>query len=136
MEYAMIKRLTTAAVLVLTGATALPAYALDSNIIRQLDRLTPDERREQRCDIEAMSRIAKQGDGFKPDKVIAYTFGDTEENNGLLRAPGAVFRSAGDWYRLKYKCKTDEDGITIQSFDYKVGSKIPREAWGEHYLYE
>ncbi|MFD1746601.1 DUF930 domain-containing protein [Rhizobium helianthi] len=130
----MIKRLTAA--LVLTGATAISAHALDSNIIRQLDRLTPDERREQRCDIEAMSRIAKQGDGFKPDKVIAYTFGDTEEKNGLLRAPGAVFRSAGDWYRLRYKCKTAKDGITIQSFDYKVGSKIPREDWSKHYLYE
>lgn len=129
------KKAMSAAALVLTGAAVLPAYALDDSIIRQLDRLTPEERREQRCDIEAMSRIAKQGDGFKPDKVIAYTFADTEETEGLLRAPGAVFRSAGDWYRLKYKCKTAEDGLTVQSFDYKVGSKVPREEWGEYYLY-
>lgn len=121
--------------MVLASAPALPAHALDSNIVRQLDRLTPDERREQRCDIEAMSRIAKQGDGYKPDKVIAYTFGDTVKSNGMLKAPGAVFRSAGDWYRLKYKCKTDKDGLVIQSFDYKVGSKVPREDWNQYYLY-
>jgi hypothetical protein len=125
---------TAAACLVLMAA--FPAHALDSSIVQQLDRLTPEERREQRCDIEAMRRIAKQEGDFRPDKVIAYTFGDTVEAGDLFKAPGAVFRSKGEWYRLKYKCKTAEDGLTIQSFDYKVGTKVPRDEWSEYYLYE
>lgn len=115
---------------------ALQAHAIDSSIVRQLDALTPEERREQRCDIEAMNRIAKEADGFKPDKVIAYTFGDTIEKGDLIRAPGAVFRSGGHWYRLKYKCQTANDGLAITTFDYKLGSKIPREQWPEYYLYD
>lgn len=127
---------SSTAVLCLVLMTALPAHALDSSIIQQLDRLTPEERREQRCDIEAMSRISKDEKDFRPDKVIAYTFADTVEADDFFKAPGAVFRSKGEWYRLKYKCKTAEDGLTVQSFDYKVGAKVPRDAWSEYYLYE
>jgi hypothetical protein len=128
----------TAKIVVLTIALfpAVQAHAIDSGIVRQLDALTPEERREQRCDIEAMNRIAKEAGDFKPDKVIAYTFGDTIEKGDLIRAPGAVFRSGGNWYRLKYKCQTANDGLAITTFDYKVGSKIPREQWPEYYLYD
>jgi hypothetical protein len=97
--------------------------------------LAPDERREQRCDMEAMDRIRKEA-GYKPDKVIAYSFGDPVENGNAIRAPGAVFRSGGDWYRLKYKCETGEQGLKVLSFDYKIGSKVPREQWEQHYLYD
>jgi hypothetical protein len=111
------------------------AHALDDRIIKQLNALAPDERREQRCDIEAMDRIRKEAE-FKPDKVIAYSFGDPVESGDAIRAPGAVFRSGGDWYRLKYKCETGEEGLKVQSFEYKIGSKVPREDWEKHYLYD
>ena len=42
---------------VLLVLSALPAHALDSRIAKQLDALAPDERREQRCDLEAIDRI-------------------------------------------------------------------------------
>ncbi|MDO1581477.1 DUF930 domain-containing protein [Rhizobium oryzicola] len=117
-------------------AAPIAAHAIDSKVARQLDALTPEERREQRCDIEAMSRISKEEKGFRPDKVIAYTFSDPIEQGNLIKAPGAVFRSGGDWYRLKYKCETAEDGLKVMSFDYKVGAKVPREKWQEYYLYD
>jgi Domain of Unknown Function (DUF930) len=129
------RRISTVASLLCLASMA-PAHALDSSIIRQLDLLTPEERREQRCDIEAMSRISREETGFRPDKVIAYTFSDPIEKGNQLKAPGAVFRSGGDWYRLRFKCETAEDGLKVLSFDYKVGSKIPREKWSEFYLYE
>jgi hypothetical protein len=119
----------------ITLLCALPAHALDDRTVKQLNALAPDERREQRCDMEAMDRIRKDA-GFKPDKVIAYTFGSPVEQGDAIRAPGAVFRSGGDWYRLKYKCETGEQGLKITSFDYKIGSKIPREQWEKLYLYE
>lgn len=130
----MIKTWSVAALALLS---ALPAHALDAHIVRQLDALAPDERREQRCDIEAMERIKKDNKGeFKPDKVIAYTFSQPVEDGNAIRAPGAVFRSAGDWYRLKYKCETGDKGLEVMSFDYKIGSKVPREEWEKYYLYE
>ncbi|CDN53134.1 Hypothetical protein RG1141_CH07740 [Neorhizobium galegae bv. officinalis bv. officinalis str. HAMBI 1141] len=130
----MIKTWSVAALALLS---ALPAHALDAHIVRQLDALAPDERREQRCDIEAMDRIKKDNKGeFKPDKVIAYTFSQPVEDGNAIRAPGAVFRSAGDWYRLKYKCETGDKGLEVMSFDYKIGSKVPREEWEKYYLYE
>jgi hypothetical protein len=128
----MKKHLTIAAVTLLF---ALPAHALDGRIVKQLNALAPDERREQRCDLEAMDRIRKDAD-LKPDKVIAYSFGDPLENGNAIRAPGAVFRSSGSWYRLKYKCETGEQGLKIMSFDYTIGSKVPREEWEKHYLYD
>jgi len=111
------------------------AHALDARIVRQLDALAPDERREQRCDMEAADRIRKEGD-FKPDKVIAYAFGDTIEAGNAIRAPGAVFRAGGDWYRLKFKCETGEEGLKIMSFDFKIGDKVPKEQWERYYLYD
>ncbi|KGD85868.1 MULTISPECIES: DUF930 domain-containing protein [Rhizobium/Agrobacterium group] len=114
---------------------ALPAYALDARIERQLNALAPDERREQRCDMEAMERIRKEGE-FKPDKVIAYTFSEAIEDGNSVRAPGAVFRSRGDWYRLKYQCETGDKGLKVMSFDFKIGSKVPREQWEQYYLYD
>ncbi len=117
--------------------SALPAhaFAIDPRVASQLDKLTPEERREQRCDMEAMDRIKKSGD-FRPDKVIAYTFSDTVENGDSIRAPGAVFRSAGEWYRLKYKCETGDKGLSIMSFDFKIGTKVPRTQWERYYLYD
>lgn len=128
----MKKTLSLVAFALLSASTA---HALDERVARQLDALAPDERREQRCDIEAMDQIRKVGD-FRPDKVIAYTFSDPVESGNSIRAPGAVFRSRGDWYRLKYKCETGEKGLKIMSFDYKIGSKVPRAEWEKYYLYD
>jgi hypothetical protein len=111
-------------------------FALDAVEERQLEALDPVERQEQRCDIEAMDKIAIANKAFDPDKVIAYTFADPIAYHGLLKAPGAVFRSKGDWYRLKYRCETDARGVTVLSFDYKIGSKVDRSDWTRYYLYK
>ncbi|MFF2320869.1 DUF930 domain-containing protein [Agrobacterium sp. NPDC058088] len=113
-----------------------PAFAIDASVMRQLNALAPEERLEQRCDIEAMERIATEQKGMKPDKVIAYTYGDPEVGKNSIKAPGAAFRSAGEWYRLKYKCQLKSDSLSIQSFDYRVGDKIPEEQWKKLYLYD
>jgi hypothetical protein len=127
------KRSLSVVAIVLFSASA--SHSLDARVIRQLNALAPDERREQRCDMEAMDQIRSQGK-FRPDKVIAYTFSDPVEQGNQLKAPGAVFRSAGDWYRLKFKCETADTGLKVISFDYKIGGKVPREEWDKYYLYE
>lgn len=115
---------------------AMPAHAIDANVLRQLNALAPEERLEQRCDIEAMERIAKDQKGMKPDKVIAYAFGDPDVTPDSIKAAGAVFRSGGEWYRLRYKCQIATTTLGIRNFDYKVGDKVPEEQWAKHYLYD
>lgn len=127
------KKTLSAVALALLSASS--AHALDNRIIKQLNALAPQERREQRCDIEAMDQIRKDGD-FRPDKVIAYAFGDPVERGDSIHAPGAVFRSGGDWYTLKYKCLTGDKGLDVLSFDFKIGNKVPRSDWEKHYLYD
>ena len=121
------------------GALSLsepPALAIDARIRSQLEKLTPEERLEQRCDMEAMDRIGDAKDGFRPDKVIAYAFGDPKLEGTTFKTKGAVFRSRGEWYRLSYKCETSADLLDVNAFKYRIGDVVPREDWAAHYLYD
>src|SRR3546814_20204351 len=106
---------------------AAPAHAIDNRSARQLQALAPDERREQRCDIEAMNRIAKEGNGFRPDKVIAYTFADPVEKGDRVKAPSADFRSRADWYRLKYRYENATQGLAKHISKLQVVARVPHE---------
>ena len=116
-------------------ALAAPAFAIDARIRSQLQKLTPEERLEQRCDMEAMDRIGGK-DGYRPDKVIAYAFGDPKLEGTTFRTKGAVFRSRGEWYRLSYKCEATPDRLEVNAFKYKIGPQVPHEDWAAHYLYD
>lgn len=116
--------------------TASPVFALDQRIVSQLQKLDPETRLEQRCDMESLERIAKGGNGFKPDKVVAYTFSDPVHGENSIEAPGAAFRSKGEWYRLSYKCRTGPRHLDVKMFDYKIGEQVPRDEWSEYYLYD
>ncbi|MDM9627121.1 DUF930 domain-containing protein [Rhizobium sp. S152] len=113
-----------------------PAFAVDPAIKKQLEKLDPATRLEQSCDTEAMSRINKDATGYKPDKVIAYTFKDPVPSDDRLEAPGAVFRSKGDWYHLSYSCITGPQHINVRELQYTIGEKVPREKWTKYYLYD
>ena len=115
---------------------AFPAFAVDPAIKKQLEKLDPATRLEQSCDTEAMSRINKDETGYKPDKVIAYTFKDPVPSDDRLEAPGAVFRSKGDWYHLSYNCITGPQHINVRELNYEIGEKVPREKWDKYYLYD
>jgi hypothetical protein len=123
-------------VLALAPLGATDALAIDARIRSQLQKLTPEERLEQRCDIEAMEKISDGKGGFRPDKVIAYAFGDPKLDGTTLKTKGAVFRSRGEWYRLSYKCEASADRLNVNAFKYKVGEIVPREDWAAHYLYD
>lgn len=119
----------------LVAAIAAPAAAMDRSLIKQFEELDPQTRLEQRCDTEAMWEINADKTSFKPDKVIAYTFADPIVEDDRMQAPGAVFRSKGEWYKLKYNCSTGPDHIAVLSFQYKIGDLIPHDEWEAHYLY-
>ncbi|WP_368855401.1 DUF930 domain-containing protein [Enterobacter cloacae] len=51
-----------------------------------------------------------------------------------MKSRGAAFRSRGEWYHLAFKCATNDDNMEIVAFKYRIGEKIPRNEWGQHYL--
>jgi hypothetical protein len=116
--------------------SATPSLAIDANILRQLNRLSPQERIEQRCDIEAMEQVTKGSGGFNVDRVVSYTFGAPDVGEAAVKAPGAVFRSRSQWYRLSYKCKVNAETLAVKDFEFKVGDKVPKDDWSRYYLYD
>lgn len=123
-------------ILALAPLCSSPALAIDARIRNQLQKLTPEERLEQRCDIEAMDKISDAKGGYRPDKVIAYAFGDPKLDGTTIKTKGAVFRSGGEWYRLSYKCEGTADRLEVNAFKYRIGDVVPREEWAAHYLYD
>jgi hypothetical protein len=114
---------------------ATSAFAVDPKIKQQLQKLDPSERMEQSCDTEAMRKIAEEN-GYQPDKVIAYTFSDPNMGDNSIKAPGAVFRSKGDWYHLSYDCTTGPHHINVRSLSFEIGQKVPHDEWTKYYLYD
>jgi len=114
--------------------SALAAGAADQRALNSLKELDFEERQEQRCDLEAMEQIARNKAGYRPDKVIAYTFADPDVKGDRMTATGAAFRSKGEWYRLNYDCRTGPEHLTIKSFDYHIGAMVPKSEWATHYL--
>ncbi|MFP5076382.1 DUF930 domain-containing protein [Rhizobium sp. YIM 134829] len=124
-----------AATLSLFILTSGNAFAIDQAMVRQFEKLDPQTRLEQRCDTEAMERITRGKTSFKADKVIAYAFSDPNMDETRIEAPGAVFRSQGEWYRLAFRCRTEADRIGIVSFSYQIGARVPHGEWRAHNLY-
>lgn len=118
------------------STVGLPAYAIDSSMKQQLLRLDPQTRLEQLCDHETMTSIRTDRNSYSPDKVVAYTFSEPVLSDKTMEAPGAVFRSRGDWYRLSFRCKADVEQVEVRSLRYEIGKKVPREKWIRYNLYD
>ena len=132
----MSKAIRAAAAILLAAALPSTGHAVDARIKAQLLKLDPRTRLEQACDTEAMIRIRSEENAFHPDKVIAYTFSDPTYGRDRIDAPGAVFRSGGEWYHLSYKCRTGPRHVHVRKLDYEIGGKVARANWNRYYLYD
>ncbi|WP_029002927.1 DUF930 domain-containing protein [Azorhizobium doebereinerae] len=120
------------ACILLLAAVAQPAAAASRE--EQILKLAPSARIEQRCNAKAMGTINREHKDLRPDELVAYAFADTKIRDGLIEAPGAAVRSGGKWYHLSYTCQTTNNGTAVESFDYVLGTVVPRPQWAEHYL--
>ena len=120
--------------LLLSLALATPAKAMDSAAAKELERLDPQTRLEQRCDLEAMERIHREPAKLVPDELVAYAFEEPKVKGDKIRSPGAAFRSKGEWYHLSYTCSTTPDHMTVLTFNYAIGQVVPHDQWAHHYL--
>ena len=78
----------------------LPEAAGAKTIVQQLTALDPETRMEQRCNGRVSGIIRREHKEFNPDEVVAYAFADSTVNGSEVVAPGAAFRSQGNWYRV------------------------------------
>jgi hypothetical protein len=101
---------------------------------KALMQLAPDERIIQLCNSEAMEQIHRWKARFDPDLLVAYALADIRMGDTQLEADGAAFRSAGDWYGVKYRCGFAPDRAKIASFAFLVGEAIPKAEWASHNL--
>ncbi len=124
---------STVASLSLYGLMVSPSFAMNASEKAQLEKLDPETRLEQRCDVEAMERITRE-QKFSVDKVLAYAFSDPVTKENSIQADGAAFRSRERWYKLSFVCETDQDHINIISFRYTIGDEVPHSQWDRHYL--
>lgn len=113
-----------------------PAAALDSAIVKGLRLLDMSTRLEQRCDIEAMDRIARDKKGYRPDRIVASATEDTRAAADEIVAGGGAFRSNGMWYRLSYVCRTSDDHMDVLDFSYEIGGPIAEADWENLNLFD
>jgi hypothetical protein len=47
----------------------------------------------------------------------------------ILDVPEAAFHMGTTWYGLSFRCEVDTDATRVLSFNFRVGTAIPREEW-------
>ncbi|MGE0061744.1 MAG: DUF930 domain-containing protein [Xanthobacteraceae bacterium] len=123
------------ALIALACATTEPLFAASARYLASLARLDPDLRLEQICDVEAMSRIRRDSPQFAPDRAKSDVSAHPIHKGNVLRAPGAAFRSKGQWFSLSFVCKGSDDHMRVLSFSYKIGKIIPESRWPDYGLW-
>jgi hypothetical protein len=98
-----------------------PAIAADPRFIASLSHLDPQTRLEQICDYEAMNRIGRSGQAFRPDRAKSDVVTSPRHLGDTLVGSGGAFRSKGQWYQFSFSCKASPDHLKVLSFDYHVG---------------
>jgi hypothetical protein len=111
-----------------------PAHAVDPRFLASLDRLDPNTRLEQICDLEAMGKIS-QG-GTRVDRAKSDVLSAPQHLGNTLIAKGAAFRAGGKWYQVAFTCKTTPDHKTVLDFSYKTGVAIPPAKWSVYGLWK
>lgn len=115
----------------LQGASAASSNRIDA----MLQRLEPDTRFEQVCDIALMARIRADAGPYRPDRIVAGALSPQHHEGLVLKAEGAALRSGGQWYRLAFECRTNADHMRVLDLTYRIGDVIPEESWADYGLW-
>jgi hypothetical protein len=106
-----------------------PAVALDARFAAALKKLDPQTRLEQVCDLEAMSRISRDSNPYRPDRAKTDVLSHPKHTGDTVTGSGGAFRSKGKWYAFSFTCKGTPDHMNVVSFTYKIGAPIPESKW-------
>ncbi|TGQ09103.1 MULTISPECIES: DUF930 domain-containing protein [unclassified Mesorhizobium] len=56
------------------------------------------------------------------------------DKGNILNPPLAAFSTRKTWYNLSFRCEVDDDATRVRSFNFRVGSLIPRGEWASRDL--
>lgn len=118
-----------AVLLIAVLLSVMPAAAMDARFAASLQRLDPQTRLEQICDLEAMNRIARDASPHHPDRAKTDVVSHPKHSGHSVKGSGGAFRSKGRWYSFSFECKATPDHMKVLSFSYKIGQPIPESKW-------
>jgi hypothetical protein len=110
------------------------SHPLSRRMREMLPLLEEETRLEQLCGLEAMAQISASLRQFHPDRVVAYARSEVTITNDTVIAEGAAFRSHRRWYGLTFRCGFGGDRQAVQSFEFSVGTSIPKRLWEQYNL--
>jgi len=119
-------RIVEATAMLSAGILADPRSAGARTALAAMDGT---ERMIQLCGIEAMEQVHAFREALHPERVVAYASKEVAVRGDSVDAPVAAFRSGRSWYDLAYTCGLDPDHATVTAFAFKVGERVPPEAW-------
>jgi len=115
------------------ASTLLAARALANPLSAQareaLPALAGAERMEQLCNLEAMEQVHAWREEFQPDRLVAYALGDARISGHVVEVEGGAIRSGHRWYEIRYRCALIAGRDLVESFEFRLGTAIPRQLW-------
>lgn len=124
---------------IVAPAVTVPAHAApDARFLAALDRLDPNTRLEQICDLEAMRKMSQSTlpGGGRVDRAKSDVLSTPQHLGHMLVAKGGAFRAGGKWYQMSFTCKATPDHKTVLDFSYKTGAAIPPSKWATYGLWK
>lgn len=122
-------------VLMVVLLSVAPAAAMDARFAASLQKLDPQTRLEQVCDLEAMTRIDRDSSPHHPDRAKTDVVSHPKHSGHTVKGSGGAFRSKGRWYSFSFECKGTPDHMKVLSFSYKIGELIPESKWAAYGLW-
>jgi hypothetical protein len=101
-----------------------------------LSAMLPDEKAIQLCNIEALEQITALDAEYQPDLLTAYSMQSVRLSATSVNAPGAAFRSRGQWFGVAFDCALTPDLAEVVAFEFRIGKAIPHEKWARYNLAE
>lgn len=103
-------------------------------VLAALNSLSPDEQVTQLCNLEAMEQVHRWKASFQPDNLVASAMADAEVSGHAIAVEGGAFRSDRRWYQIRFRCAVTADLKQVATFEFAVGTEIPKREWSAHYL--
>lgn len=113
-----------------------PVSAAQSDLERALLKLDPNTRAEQACGIRGIDQIRRDKKLAKPDRILSSILSPATFNGTSVQAKGGAVRANKRWFAMEYSCVVSDNHLKATSFDYKIGSEIPKAQWADLGLWE
>jgi hypothetical protein len=125
-----------ASVLACAAQSAWAASAVSEKRFQaMMQRIDPSERLEQVCEYAALTKIGRDKNSYRPDRVVIEAMSAPKVAGDRMSGSGAALRSKGKWYQFEFTCEAAPDRLKVESFTYQVRGEIPEDEWEQFGLW-